>query len=263
MAAVTSFDTEAALLQSLRGEFNGTHKTKVGNAFHAIIEKPDQVRYVKLPGGNGIKYGAVPGTKKDPEIIAFHPDQVQMAIRYKNDHPGMIHEVKVRKMYPAGRGNFLMVTGRTDGIAGRTVHDTKTRYKSLHDIREYIESCQSKFYMDMLNVPQFYYDLFEVIGLEDHLPFPDKISFAPRPAGRSGNMTPGARQLQYDVRDIHFMRDITIARHSSLHCSSYPSMRDYLVNLCSEFMDFIDNRNLYKYLKLVDEYNMPIQPQTI
>lgn len=144
MNEVSSYDTEASLLESIMGMFKGNEKTKVGGAFHKLIEgeyKLIKSRYVT-------------------DDVSFTKQQAQVAFDYKERHPLMVHEVPIRKTYAT---NFfpIQVSGRIDGLDGLAVHDAKTKY-SQPDAQEYIDSSQWKFYLDILDGNIFYYDLFEV-----------------------------------------------------------------------------------------------------
>lgn len=146
MNEVSSFDTEESLLESIRGIFKGNDKTKVGGAFHKLIEGD----YKKVKG------------RVEADDVSFTTLQAKVAFEYKKRHPLMVHEISIRKTYNT---NFfpIQVSGRVDGSEGLNVRDAKTKYRAV-DLQEYIDSSQWKFYLDMLEADIFYYDLFEVQG---------------------------------------------------------------------------------------------------
>lgn len=107
---VSDWDTEASLIESLTGKFKGTDKTRLGGAFHKIIELDYQLNGSLLVDG-----------------IKFTTQQAQPAINYRNAHPTMIHEVPVTKTYHTKHMDIL-ISGRADGIEGIEVHDAKTKF---------------------------------------------------------------------------------------------------------------------------------------
>lgn len=144
MVEETSFDTEEALVETIKGTFVGTDKTKVGHAYHKIIEGD----YQYLGG----KYAA--------EGIIFTKEQALPAIRYQLLHDNILSEVPVSKIYDTRYGP-VQVNGRVDAIEGLRIRDAKTKFRSV-DLKEYLASSQWKYYLDMLDAEIFYYDVFEV-----------------------------------------------------------------------------------------------------
>lgn len=142
---VSDFDTEASLIESLTGEFVGNDKTRLGSAFHKIIEIP-----FTLNGSLTV------------EGITFTPDQAKPALDYRNAHLQMIHEVPAKKIYQT-KHMELMVTGRADGVEGNEIRDAKTKF-SYPGWGEYYSSYQWRFYLDMFDSKLFWYDVFEVRG---------------------------------------------------------------------------------------------------
>lgn len=155
---VSSYDTEESLLESIRGIFTGNDKTRVGGAFHKIIEGD----YVKK------------GNRVIADEIAFTKEQAQVAFDYKARHKSMIHEISIRKTFET---NFfpIQVSGRIDGCEGLNTHDAKTKFSEVK-FQEYINSSQWKFYLQMLDANVFYYDLFEVQGFKELGRLPWSIS---------------------------------------------------------------------------------------
>jgi hypothetical protein len=149
MVEESSFDSEEALIETLKGEFKGTDKTKFGHAYHKIIEGD----YQYLGG----KYAA--------EGIIFTKEQAVPAIRYQLLHENIINEIPVTKIYDTRFGQ-VQVNGRVDAIDGLRVRDAKTKFRSV-DFKEYLTSSQWKFYLDMLDAETFLYDVFEVKGFSE------------------------------------------------------------------------------------------------
>lgn len=207
MTGASSFDTEEALIESIKGIFLGNDKTKTGGAFHKVIEGD----YVAGPHSYVIADG-----------IAFTPAQAEPAFRYKSQHPAMIHEVNVKKIYQVGEYQIYL-SGRIDGAEGLHIRDAKTKFRSI-DWQEYLDSYQWRYYLDMQNTDVFFYDVFEVRYFND----------------LRGNPP-------YTLPGVEFLPAETIK------CERYDSMEADCLQLLHEFMGYIDNRNFYHLLKVVNE----------
>lgn len=153
MTEATCYDTEAALLETIRGEFVGNDKTRIGGAFHKIIEDG-------APTPTWIN--EKPGYLIDDIFLHLH--QGDHAAVYRQEHPLMIFEVPINHVYTTSYGD-IAVTGRVDSIEGAEVWDPKTRYRSV-DFEEYIDSYQWRYYLDALNLDAFHYQLFEFKGFD-------------------------------------------------------------------------------------------------
>lgn len=199
MAGLTSFDTEEALLDAITGKFQATEKVIIGRAYHSIIEKceltePAEVTY---------------------EGITFTADQVAPALWYKQQHPHMVAEVPTKKLYHS-RYFDVMVTGRADLIEGLFVRDAKTKFMSP-SAKEYIDSYQWRFYLDMLNSPAFYYDVFEV------------------------------QNFQY-IKNGR-LPDVEFIPYEPLECLPYEGMVEDLNTLVTDFGRYMTARNFTHLLK--------------
>lgn len=150
ITGASAYDTEEALIETIKGIFIGNNKTAIGGAFHKIIE------------GDYLFNWESKLTVADN--IAFTSPQAQPALTYRCDHPGMIHEVPTTKWYVTAKG-MVMISGRIDGVEGMHVHDAKTKFRSV-DLMEYHDSYQWRYYLDMTGLNRFFYDLFEVKGFE-------------------------------------------------------------------------------------------------
>ncbi len=204
MTEASPYDTEEALIETIKGIFLGNDKTKTGAAFHKLIEG-DYKRQDDL-------YIA--------DNIAFLPDQAEPALDFKNEHPLMVHEVNIKKDYIIGPYS-IRVTGRVDGLEGINIHDSKTKFRSIK-YQEYIDSYQWRFYEDILDLDNCFYDLFEVIGFED-----------------LRGSTP------YKLPGVFFIP------HEPLQCVRYADLEQDCIRLLTEFMNYIDTRNFYHLLKTV------------
>ncbi|MBX3253947.1 MAG: hypothetical protein KF862_07375 [Chitinophagaceae bacterium] len=143
------FDTEESLIDSIKGLFAGTSKTRFGGAYHKIIELGDKL--LTMHEGQS-------GFLSDNHFFTWA--QAKPAVDYRNEHSLMVHEMEIRKMYSTSYGDF-QVSGRIDGIDGRIVRDAKTKFRQV-SVSEYMHSIQWKVYLDVLGLDVFYYDVFEV-----------------------------------------------------------------------------------------------------
>lgn len=204
----STFDTEAALIESLKGIFIGNDKTKFGAAFHKLIEEGGQVTWLNK----------VPGYLVDS--IFFTKEQGDHAMLYRRMHPQMIHEINVSKIYHT-RYFPIQVTGRVDCTEGIAIRDAKAKFRNPGDFKEYAGSSQWKFYLDIMETDQFFYDLFEVKGF-------DSLTRTP----------------PYIIEP-----DISIISHEPFPCIAYEDMQKDISVLLNEFIDYLHFRNYLHLLK--------------
>jgi hypothetical protein len=156
MAGASPFDTEEALLETIKGIFVGNDKTKVGSAYHKLIEgKFEKKNRLYVADG-----------------ISFTSDQAIPALKYSMDHRFVVNEVDQYKVYET---NYfpIQVSGRVDSIHGVFIRDAKARFRNVN-VEDYYESFQWRFYLDMLDADTFFYDSFEIKGF-DALPMKDDV----------------------------------------------------------------------------------------
>lgn len=208
MNEVSSFDTEEALIETIRGIFIGNDKTRVGGAYHSIIE-------------GKYRFDAAKGLYHADDII-FTAEQALPAREFKRAHAGMIHEVLIRKIYHV-RDKRILVSGRVDGLEGASIRDTKCKFRDP-DFGEYLDSYQWRFYLDMLELDSFFYDLFEVRGFE----------------ALQGNAP-------------YFLPDVEFLPAEALYCHRLDYLHESCLQLLQEFMDYIEAKNFYHYLKIENE----------
>lgn len=148
--------TEQSVIDSVTDKFKGNEYTRIGTAFHSIVEtgKPT----CKRVKGGGRQF-LIDGHK-----VKLSAEQCRAALDYRNEHPGAYHEYRGYKDY--GRA---IVTGCADMIDGVEIHDIKTKYSTPSDA-DYIKSCQWRYYLDIFNADVFHFDLFVFNGykLEKH-----------------------------------------------------------------------------------------------
>lgn len=212
---VSPVDTEANLVDKLEGKFKGNDKTRIGSAFHSIVEDPTEVSLSILRNRAETTFTI------GPDKIKLNRSQVDLALRYREAHKQMIHEVPIYKIYNTPRCGEIMVTGKTDGIEGRTVRDLKTKFKAV-DYSEYLDSAQWKIYLDILGLDVFYYDFIEIKGFDEHNPTDvTKCQFIPQP---------------------------------SLKCDRYINLSKDVENLVVDFFEYIHDREYYHLLKQAQHY---------
>jgi hypothetical protein len=206
----SAYDTEASLIESLKGLFKGNDKTKFGGAYHKLIEG----EYHKHNDEIKVKCFE----KNILDEFVFTSPQAVPALAYRLNHPALTHEMNVSKIYDTIHGS-IQVTGRVDGIEGMLTRDVKTRFKSL-DVQEYIDSSQWKFYLDMLDSNIFFYDVFEVQGFKE-LP----------------------------AKQPYRMNDVRIIAHDPIRCNRYETMMSEINTLLNDFIEYINNRKFFDLLK--------------
>ncbi len=204
MSEASPYDTEESLIASLSGEFKGNAKTFYGTGFHAIVEGD-----YKMENDHVLASG-----------IMFTPEQAAPAFDYRNAHPLMVHEMALQQVYETNRFP-IQVGGRVDGIEGAVIRDLKTKYRSP-TVLEYQNSFQWRFYLDIMDLDLFYFDLFEV---------------------RKFN------EFNIESEGPHFLPDAVIEAYPEIPCLRYERMHDDCLSLLNEFLDYIDTRNFYHYLK--------------
>ena len=102
-------------------------------------------------------------------------------------------------------------------IDGVEIRDIKTKYSAPSD-KEYIDSCQWRYYLDIFGADVFHFDLFVFNGYNK-----DKHG--------------------YDVSSLE------LTRHTPpITCYRYPEMESDNILLLNQFLDWVEARNLTKYL---------------
>lgn len=209
---VSLLDTEESLIESLMGAFTGNEKTMVGTAFHSLIEG----KYTRWND----YYIA--------DNIMFTQEQASGALNFKEQHPAMVHEVTINKVYETAYFP-IQVTGRIDGIEGVQVHDHKTKFRNI-DWHEYLDSIQWRIYLDQLNADIFWYNVFEVKGFEALI---------------------GSQS--FTLPEVEFIS------HEPLKCTRYVAMEDDITALLNSFLEYIHDRKFLHLLKPASEsYNFLI-----
>lgn len=141
--------TEQSVIDSITGEFKGNEYTKIGTAFHGIVQYGEPFG---LPIDGGYEFN-IEGNE-----VRMSDEQRKVALHYRVEHLGAYHEFRGYKDY--GRA---IVTGCADMIDGVEIRDIKTKYSAPSDA-EYINSCQWRYYLDIFGADVFHFDLFVFHG---------------------------------------------------------------------------------------------------
>jgi len=148
----SEYDSEESLMETLTGKFTGNEYTRIGTAFHKIVECGD---VCDLAGF----------IKIDDFKIKFNQSQINTALEYKKSISGCFHEIRANKVYSIN-GTEINVSGGADVVLGNQIRDIKTKYSYLKSISDYTDSVQWKLYCDIFELPEFYFDIFEFKGYQ-------------------------------------------------------------------------------------------------
>lgn len=217
--------TEQSVIDNIVGVFQGNEYTRVGTAFHSIVETGCPA-CIHVPVGSRTYRRKNPDTNKfedytervpagrefdiDGYKVRMDIAQCKVALDYRNEHPDAFHEQRLYKDFGGA-----VVTGQLDMIDGLDIRDIKTKYSFPSDT-DYIKSCQARFYMEMSGLSTFHYDLFIFDGYKVDL-------------------------HGYDVRGI------PLKRHEPITVYAYDGMESDNRYLLSEFMQWIKYRKLTDY----------------
>ena len=141
--------TEQSVIDSVTGEFKGSEYTRIGTAFHSVVQYGEPC-YADSQDGCMIDV--------DDHAVRFNEEQLKIALDYRNEHPNAYHEYRGYRDY--GRA---IVTGCADMIDGVEIRDIKTKYSTPSDA-DYINSCQWRYYLDIFGADVFHFDLFVFNG---------------------------------------------------------------------------------------------------
>ena len=215
------YETEEKVIDSLTKTFEGNDYTRIGTAFHSIVETGCP-QCEKVPGG--VRHYTYYGKEKSENIpegrkfsygngdAVLDINQCKVALEYRNKYINAFHEIREYKDY--GRA---VVTGCADVIDGIEIRDIKTKYSPISD-KDYIDSCQWRFYLDLFEANVFHFDLFEFKGYDK-----DKH--------------------KGDVRGLPL-----VPYSPSITCYRYPQMELDNAALLNEFIDWVEYRNLLNYI---------------
>jgi len=218
LVGASTRDNEAELLQAIKGIFLGNDLTDVGEGYHKIMEGEAEVT-----DGGLIAHIGRGDVKKS---IFFTAEQARPALDFREAHPNMIHEIPVKKIYETKIGPVL-ISSRVDGQEGIETQDKKCKFRPPN-FQEYIDSYQWRYYLDMLGTRIFFYDLFEVKGFD----------------ALTGTMP-------------YYLPGVSFHAHERLQCVRYQQMGADCLALLNDFLDYIDLRGLWQFLKKTEEMPLP------
>ena len=212
--------TEQSVIDSITS-FEGNTKTRVGTAFHRIIEEGTPT-CDKVDAGrrsfiyyNKQKEEPVPCGRVfdvDGYKVILDIPQIKVALSYREQYPDVFHEVREFKDY-----GDCIVTGCADMLCTTDIRDIKTKYSSNFSDQDYVNSCQWKYYLELFGLDTFHFDLFI---FDDY----------------------NESKHGYDVRGL------PLHRHEPITCYRYPTMEQYNRRLLTEFLCWAKQKNLIQYL---------------
>lgn len=227
MSDTCSYVTEQDVIDGITKKFEGNDYTRIGTAFHSIVETGIP-KCEKVDAGerhflyyNKDKVEPVPTGRKftlDGGDIVFDVPQCKVALKYRNEYPNAFHEVREYKDF-----GDVVVTGCADMIDGNEIRDIKTKYSLVSD-SDYIDSCQWKFYLELFGADIFHFDLFVFDGYNKE-------------------------KHKGDVRGLPLYR-----YEPAITCYRYPEMEQENKALLESFIQWAEYRDLMKYLPEAKEY---------
>lgn len=201
--------TQQAMIEALTAPFEGNEYTRIGSAFHAIVEQGESI-VEKLPDEGKFRV-TVEGWP-----VIFNGEQVEMALKYRSKLPYAFHEEWIGREFHTPAMD-IWVHGRVDVLHGTFIRDIKTKYSPVK-YDDYANSAQWKLYLDLSDLDTFYFDLFEFPGYKK-----DKHG--------------------YDVSSLG------IRPYGAIECIRYDGMEKENQQLVCDFTDFVTKFNLTQYLK--------------
>lgn len=217
--------TEQQVIDSITGTFTGNELTRIGTAFHRIVEG-DTKGVEKVDAGfrTYLYYGKevqepIPAGRKfdiDGYDVILDVAQCKVALKYKDEYPSALHEIREYMDF----GEYV-ITGCADMVDGFEIRDIKTKYSDPTD-SDYIDSAQWRFYLEMFGAETFHFDLFQFIDYNK-----DKHGT--------------------DVRGLDLKR-----YEPAITCHYYNGMEEDNRRLIDEFIKWAKCREVYD---LIPEYN--------
>ena len=203
------WSSQEKMIEALTNPFQGNEYTRIGSAFHAIVEQGEEV--IEELDEMGKFRVTVDGWP-----VIFNEEQVAMALKYRSKLPYAFHEEWIGREFHTPSMD-IWVHGRVDVLHGTFVRDIKTKYSAVK-YDDYANSAQWKLYLDLTDLDTFYFDLFEFPGYKI-----DKHG--------------------YDVSSLG------IRPYGAIECIRYDGMVEENKQLVCDFTDFVTKFNLTEYLK--------------
>jgi len=210
---VNDFATEQSVIDAIKGVYTGrVEYPAIGSAFHKIVEI----------GTNGFD-GRVDGKFSidiDGNQVLMSKAQVLTALNYRMSFPKALFEQKIGRDFHC-KDMDIYVGGRVDMLHGNFIRDIKTKYSPIQ-LKDYQDSCQWRFYLDLTDLDTFYFDMFEFKGY--------KVD------------THG-----FDVSELELVPAY------SIECIRYEKMKADNQKLVEDFCDFCITHDLVQFLKPKEE----------
>ena len=215
------YETEQGVIDCITQEFTGNEQTRIGTAFHSIVETGKPLCEKVTAGERSFLYYGKEQKEPVPCGCKFNIDgynvvldvnQCQVALDYRNEYSNAYHEIRLYKDF-----GDAVITGCADMIDGMEIRDIKTKYSYPSDV-DYINSCQWKFYLELFQANVFHFDLFVFEGYDKN-------------------------KHGYDVRGLPLKR-----YEPPITCYRYEGMEQDNMNLVHSFLEWAEYRNLTKYL---------------
>lgn len=214
--------SEQSVIDAITQQFTGNSYTRIGSAFHSIVERGIPPCTIASPGlrcflfSRKEKYEHLPEGRVfnvDGYPVTFDISQCDTALRYRYEHPNAFHECRVYKDY-----GEAVVTGCADMIDGIEIRDIKTKFSTPSD-SDYFDSCQWRFYLELFGVNTFHFDIFSFEGYDPE---------------RHG----------CDVRGLRIYRHVP-----AITCYRYKDMSIDNRCLLEQFLHWAEDRQLLSYLR--------------
>lgn len=146
--------TDERMINRIKGVFEQSDRMNYGNDFWSYVEKPEEA--FRLPTG----------AVRCPAHDSYLPSAIVAKIdEYRASLQSPVFEIPVRARYEFTDLPPIIISGRFDVMEGNVIRDGKTT--KTFDYETYEDSLQWRFYLDMLGLSKFIYDVFEKKGLVD------------------------------------------------------------------------------------------------
>lgn len=146
--------TEESVVQSIMGTTEWKPAMIFGSAFHKILEVDAKAFY------DPVKKLYFVQDDQMPEAVVMVQSEVDVANRYREAYPNMVHEIKAKHRTQINEYD-VTINMRIDGMCGVTVHEKKTAAR-FFGIEGFERSMQWRFYAMATECRIVQYDVFIV-----------------------------------------------------------------------------------------------------
>ncbi|HOZ90869.1 MAG TPA: hypothetical protein PKX59_08115 [Bacteroidia bacterium] len=152
------YGTTEDFIAEIKGTKEWSRKMNFGSAFHAVIEFGPE-KYYDFDSG---KY--IVKESDFPEAVVMEQEQIDVAVRFRNNHSRMVSECK--HSFELDMGAFIAVFSlKVDSLEGDIVNENKTTDKAV-SFEKYYKSIQWKCYILATGVQKVVYNVFKYKGNE-------------------------------------------------------------------------------------------------